>query len=77
MPSTYEYPWEVTLDKVEAAVRKIIEASRPAKVILFGSFVRGETTVNSSDIGILVELGENLSLLDVVGIAQESERIRS
>ena len=53
MPGTYEHPWEVTSEKVEAAVRTIIETSRPVKLILFGSYVRGETNLNS-DLDVLV-----------------------
>jgi len=42
----------VTSDKVEAAVRKIIEVSRPLKLILFGSYVRAKQP--DSDLDILV-----------------------
>lgn len=45
--------WEITPGKVETAIRKIIEASQPLKLILFGSYVRGETNINS-DLDILV-----------------------
>jgi len=45
--------WEVNQAKVEAAVRKIVEVSRPVKLILFGSYIRGETNVNS-DLDVLV-----------------------
>jgi len=37
----------VTAEKVEAAARKIIEVAQPSKLILFGSYVRGETSINS------------------------------
>lgn len=47
------HDWEVTPEKVEAAIRKIIEVSRPLKLILFGSYVRGEMNVNS-DLDVLV-----------------------
>ncbi len=47
------YSWEVSPTKVEAVVRKIIEVSRPVKLILFGSYTRGETNVNS-DLDVLV-----------------------
>ena len=33
--------WEVTPQKVEAAVEKIIETAHPRRIILFGSYVRG------------------------------------
>lgn len=45
--------WEVTSEKVETAIRKIIEISQPLKLILFGSYVRGDTDINS-DLDILV-----------------------
>lgn len=45
--------WAVTPEKVEMAVRKIVEIGMPRKIILFGSFVRGNITVNS-DLDVLV-----------------------
>lgn len=39
--------WEVTSENVETAIRKIIEISQPLKLILFGSYVRGDTDINS------------------------------
>jgi len=63
-------PWEVTSDKVEAAVRKIIEVSRPLKLILFGSYVRGEASMNS-DLDILVITPD-----DIENPRKESVRIR-
>ena len=63
-------PWEVTSDKVEAAVRKIIEVSRPLKLILFGSYVRGEANMNS-DLDILVITPD-----DIENPRKESVRIR-
>jgi len=62
--------WEVTPEKVEAAVRKIIEVSRPLKLILFGSYVRGETDLNS-DLDVLV-----VARSDIENSRKESVRIR-
>jgi predicted nucleotidyltransferase len=45
--------WSVTPEKVQEAVRRIVEAGRPLKVILFGSYVRGATH-SDSDLDILV-----------------------
>jgi predicted nucleotidyltransferase len=45
--------WSVTPEKVQEAVRRIVEAGRPLKVILFGSYVRGATHPDS-DLDILV-----------------------
>lgn len=64
------HPWEVNSEKVEAAVRKIIEISRPVKLILFGSFVRGETNRNS-DLDVLVVARDGLD-----SPRKESVRIR-
>jgi len=48
--------WAITPEKVDTALNKIIEISKPRKVILFGSYVRGEIHSNS-DLDILVVLG--------------------
>lgn len=64
------YPWEVTPEKVEAAIRKIIEVAQPLKLILFGSYVRGETNINS-DVDILVIASDNIE-----SPRKESVRIR-
>lgn len=45
--------WEITPQKVQAAIQKIIEISNPAKLILFGSYVSGRVHVNS-DLDVLV-----------------------
>jgi predicted nucleotidyltransferase len=63
-------PWTVTPDKVQAAIERIVETSRPKKLILFGSFVRKETTRNS-DLDILVITSD-----DIKNPRQESIRIR-
>src|SRR3989344_3068253 len=63
-------PWTVTPDKVQAAIKRIVETSRPRKLILFGSFVRKQTTRNS-DLDILVITGN-----DVDDPRRESVRIR-
>ncbi len=62
--------WIVTDEKVKKAVQKIVEISQPVKVILFGSYVRGETTINS-DLDILVITSDNIS-----NSRKESVRIR-
>ena len=63
-------PWEVTPEKVEAAIRKIVEISQPLKLVLFGSYVRGETDINS-DLDILVIAREGIE-----SPRKESIRIR-
>jgi predicted nucleotidyltransferase len=46
-------PWAVTAEKVQAAIQRIIELVHPRKIILFGSYLRGQTNVHS-DVDILV-----------------------
>ncbi len=45
--------WSITPQKVQLAIQKIIEFSKPRKLILFGSYVRGNMHLNS-DLDILV-----------------------
>lgn len=62
--------WAVTKHKVQAVVRTIIETSRPRKVILFGSYVRGNMHRNS-DLDVLVVTKD-----DIENPRKESVRIR-
>jgi uncharacterized protein len=62
--------WEVNPAKVEAAVQRIIEVSRPVKLILFGSYARGRTNANS-DLDVLV-----IARNDIRDPRKESVRIR-
>ncbi len=62
--------WRVTPEKVEAAVRKIIEVARPTKLILFGSYVKSRTDMNS-DVDFLVVTGN-----EIENTRKESVRIR-
>lgn len=62
--------WAVTTQKVQAVVRRIIETSRPRKVILFGSYVRGNMH-RDSDLDILVVARD-----DIENPRKESVRIR-
>ncbi len=48
-------PWLVTNEKITAAVRRIVEVARPAKVILFGSAAQGRLH-RDSDVDFLVVL---------------------
>lgn len=63
-------PWVITPEKVQTAIQKIIEVSQPRKLILFGSYVSGETHPNS-DLDILIVTRE-----DVENPRKESVRIR-
>lgn len=62
--------WQVTPEKVDTAIQRIIEVGNPLKVILFGSFVEGKTDRNS-DIDILIVTRD-----DVKNPRKESVRIR-
>jgi len=60
----------VTPEKVQTAVKKIIELNHPRRIILFGSYVRKNVTSNS-DLDILVVTGD-----EVTNPRMESVRIR-
>lgn len=49
--------WAVTPEKIDAAVKRIVEVARPRKVILFGSALRGEAGI-PSDLDVLVVIDE-------------------
>ena len=53
MSDAQQPPWAITPEKVELAVNRLVEAGRPHKIILFGSYVRGETH-RDSDLDVLV-----------------------
>jgi predicted nucleotidyltransferase len=62
--------WAVTPQKIEEAVRKIVDFEQPKRIILFGSAARG-TTHPHGDVDILVITGR-----EVASPRQESVRIR-
>ena len=62
--------WRVTPEKVDAAVRKIIEVARPSKLIIFGSYISNQEDVNS-DVDFLVITGR-----EIENTRKESVRIR-
>ena len=45
--------WAVTPEKIKEAVRRIVEAAHPAKIILFGSRARDEAS-GESDVDLLI-----------------------
>src|SRR5438876_9354390 len=63
--------WAVTPEKVDAVVRRLVEAGRPRKIFLFGSYVRGEMHRNS-DLDVLVVAEDR-----VENTRKESVRLRS
>ena len=52
--------WLVTPEKVREAVRRIVSAQRPKRIILFGSASRGEVGLNS-DADFLVITDQEMS----------------
>lgn len=62
--------WAVTPEKVQAAIQRIIEVSRPKKLIIFGSYVRGAMR-RDSDLDVLVVTGD-----ESIDPRRESVRIR-
>jgi len=62
--------WEITPEKIDAAVRRIVDRAKPRRVILFGSVARGEVT-SDSDVDFLVVVGD-----EVKSPRRESVRIR-
>ena len=63
-------PWKVTHKKVRAAIERIVEVSQPRKIIIFGSYVRGDAHVDS-DLDVLI-----VSKGRVENPRKESVRIR-
>jgi len=70
MKATTHQPWEITPEKVESAIRRIIEVAQPRRIILFGSYVRN-THGRNSDVDFLVVVGDEME-----NPRRESVRIR-
>ncbi|MEW5946977.1 MAG: nucleotidyltransferase domain-containing protein [bacterium] len=62
--------WEITPEKVEEVIRRIVENGRPLKIILFGSYINGRID-RDSDLDILI-VGRN----EIRSARKESVRIR-
>jgi len=65
-----QYPWQVTSQKVQAVIKKIVTTIRPRKIILFGSYIQGNVGKHS-DLDILI-----ITRDDIISPRQESIRIR-
>jgi predicted nucleotidyltransferase len=48
-------PWAVTPEKLREAVRRLVEAAHPCRIILFGSHARGDATEDSDVDLMLIE----------------------
>ncbi|MBU6222146.1 MAG: nucleotidyltransferase domain-containing protein [Planctomycetes bacterium] len=53
MATTVTPPWVPTADRLRTAVERLVAASRPRQIILFGSYARGDAD-DHSDIDLLV-----------------------
>lgn len=62
----------MTIDEVKNKVIPILKGYSVKRAALFGSLVRGETKPDS-DLDILVEIEDNISLLDFIGLKIEIE----
>jgi len=58
MTTVDEPAWQITPEKVQAVVQRLIQV-RPKKIILFGSYVRGNAT-RDSDLDVLVVAGDEV-----------------
>lgn len=62
----------MTIDEVKNKVIPILKHYGVKRAALFGSLVRGDTKPDS-DLDILVEIEDNISLLDFIGLKIEIE----
>ncbi|HOQ51237.1 MAG TPA: nucleotidyltransferase family protein [Candidatus Atribacteria bacterium] len=60
------------IEEIKKKIIPVLQRYQVRKASIFGSIVRGEDTPES-DIDILVELNDNLSLLDFVSLKLELE----
>jgi predicted nucleotidyltransferase len=57
MAAATEPPWAVTPEKLREAVRRLVDAADPRRIILFGSRARGDAH-EDSDLDLLIVLAE-------------------
>ncbi len=62
----------MTIELIKKKILPILKSQRVLKAAIFGSAAKGGMTKNS-DIDILVKLGTNKSLLDLVGLKLDLE----
>lgn len=63
---------QITLEEIKTKAISILKQGGVKKAAIFGSYVRGDNTVKS-DVDILVDLPENATLIELVGIKQDIE----
>ena len=71
MITAAEPAWQITPEKVQMVVQRLIEVASPKKIILFGSYVRGDAT-RDSDLDVLVVTSH-----EVESPRRESVRLRN
>jgi predicted nucleotidyltransferase len=54
----------------QQAIRDVLSAFRPTMIGLFGSYARGDQNADS-DLDLLVDFVDPVSLLDIIGMEQE------
>lgn len=60
---------------LQKEIISVMAKYKPTRIDIFGSYARNEQTPHS-DLDILVDFGETVNLLDIIGIEQElSERL--
>ena len=67
-----EPPWAVTPEKLGEAVRRLVEAAHPRRIILFGSRARGDAH-GDSDVDLLITTRPGCSLFDLGGLLADLE----
>ncbi|KYK33632.1 MAG: nucleotidyltransferase family protein [Theionarchaea archaeon] len=65
---------ETPMEEIKQKIRPILKKYNIKRAGLFGSYVRGDMR-EDSDIDILVEIEDDISLLDFVGIKLEIEDV--
>jgi len=63
---------KIDIEEIKRKILPILQRYGVKRIGLFGSYVRGEAR-EDSDIDILVEIEEDISLLDFVGLKLEIE----
>ena len=64
----------MTIQNLKFKILPVLKGQGVLKASIFGSFARGDST-SKSDVDILVELSDDVSLFDFVGIKLEIEDI--
>jgi len=64
----------MTIDQIKQKILPVLQSYGVIKAGIFGSFARGEAD-EGSEVDILVEISDQLSLLDFVGLKLELEDV--